>query len=98
LIPNDPTGALVSGATTPMMLPVPTVGALVGEKSLSRFVNPGGANPNPQPSNYQQYSDQDFVTGAVDNANPFRFLGPSTLDRTHPPSFGGTFSALEIPN
>ena len=59
--------------------------------SLSRFVNPGGANPNPQPSNYQQYSDQDFVTGAADNAHPFRFMGPSTLDRTHQLSFGGSF-------
>ena len=59
--------------------------------SLSRFVNPGGANPNPAPSNYQQYSDQDFVTGAADNANPFRFMGPSTLDRTHQFSFGGSF-------
>jgi hypothetical protein len=59
--------------------------------SLSRFVNPGGANPNPQPPNYQQYSDQDFVIGAVDNANPLRFMGPSTLDRTHQLSFGGSF-------
>ncbi len=59
--------------------------------SLSRFVNPGGAGPNPQPPNYQQYADQDFVTGAVDNANPFRFMGPSTLDRKHQLSFGGNF-------
>jgi len=59
--------------------------------SLSRFVNPGGANVNPQPPNFQQYSDQDFVIGAVDNANPLRFMGPSTLDRTHQFSFGGSF-------
>ncbi len=59
--------------------------------SLSKFVNPGGANPNPQPPNYQQYSDQDFVIGAVDNANPLRFMGPSTLDRRHQLSFGGSF-------
>ena len=59
--------------------------------SLSKFVNPGGANPNPQPANYQQYSDQDFVIGAVDNANPMRFMGPSTLDRRHQLSFGGSF-------
>ena len=59
--------------------------------SLSRFVNPGGANPNPQPANFQQYSDQDFVIGAADNANPLRFMGPSTLDRTHQLSFGGSF-------
>ena len=60
--------------------------------SLSRFVNPGGANPVTQPANYSQYSDQDFVTGAVDNAHPFRFMGPSTLDRTHQLSFGGSFT------
>ena len=59
--------------------------------SLSKFVNPGGANPNPQPANYQQGSDQDFVIGAVDNANPLRFMGPSTLDRRHQLSFGGSF-------
>ncbi len=59
--------------------------------SLSRFVNPGGANPNPQPANYQQYADQDFVIGAADNANPLRYMGPSTLDRTHQLSFGGSF-------
>jgi Carboxypeptidase regulatory-like domain len=59
--------------------------------SLSKFVNPGGANPNPQPANYQQYADQDFVIGAADNANPLRYMGPSTLDRRHQVSFGGSF-------
>ncbi len=59
--------------------------------SLSRFVNPGGANPTTQPSNFQQGSDQDFVIGAADNANPLRYMGPSTLDRTHQFSFGGNF-------
>ncbi|HEY3972793.1 MAG TPA: carboxypeptidase regulatory-like domain-containing protein [Candidatus Sulfotelmatobacter sp.] len=59
--------------------------------SLSRFVNPGGANPVGQPANYQQGSDQDFVIGAADNANPLRYMGPSTLDRTHQISFGGNF-------
>ncbi len=59
--------------------------------SLSKFVNPGGAGPTSAPSNYQQYADQDFVTGAADNANPFRYMGPSTLDRTHQLSFGGSF-------
>jgi len=59
--------------------------------SLSKFVNPGGANPNPQPSNFQQGSDQDFVIGAADNANPLRYMGPSTLDRRHQFSFGGSF-------
>ena len=59
--------------------------------SLSKFVNPGGANPTSPPSNYIQGEDQDFVTGAADNANPFRYMGPSTLDRTHQLSFGGNF-------
>ncbi len=59
--------------------------------SLSRFVNPGGANTPTSPPNYQQGSDQDFVIGAADNANPFRYMGPSTLDRTHQLSFGGSF-------
>jgi hypothetical protein len=60
--------------------------------SLSKFVNPGGANPASPPSNYIQGEDQDFVTGAADNANPFRYMGPSTLDRTHQLSFGGNFN------
>ncbi len=59
--------------------------------SLSRFVNPGGANPTSPPSNYIQGEDQDFVIGAADNANPLRYMGPSTLDRTHQLSFGGNF-------
>ncbi len=59
--------------------------------SLSKFVNPGGANPTTQPSNFQQGSDQDFVIGASDNANPLRYMGPSTLDRRHQFSFGGNF-------
>jgi hypothetical protein len=60
--------------------------------SLSKFINPGGANPTTQPGNYQQGADQDFVIGAADNANPLRYMGPSTLDRTHQISFGGNFS------
>ncbi len=52
--------------------------------SLSRFVSPGGVNPSTPGNN-----DQDFVIGAVDNANPLRFMGPSLLDRTHQLSFGG---------
>jgi Carboxypeptidase regulatory-like domain len=59
--------------------------------SLSRFVNPGGANPTSPPSNFIQGEDQDFVIGAADNANPLRYMGPSTLDRTHQLSFGGNF-------
>jgi len=60
--------------------------------SLSRFVNPGGANPTAPPSNFIQGEDQDFVIGSADNANPFRYMGPSTLDRTHQLSFGGNFT------
>jgi hypothetical protein len=57
--------------------------------SLSKFVNPGGVNPTAPPSNFIQGEDQDFVIGAADNANPLRYMGPSTLDRTHQISFGG---------
>jgi hypothetical protein len=32
------------------------------------------------------------VIGAADNANPLRYMGPSTLDRTHQISFGGNFA------
>jgi hypothetical protein len=52
--------------------------------ALSRFENSGGSTPvNPIAS------DQDFGVGAIDDANPNRFLGPSVLDRTHQLSFGG---------
>ncbi len=54
--------------------------------TLSRFTNSGGSNPT-VPGN----SDQDFVIGAVDNRDPLRFSGPSTLDRTHQLNFGGYF-------
>ncbi|HWR17382.1 MAG TPA: carboxypeptidase regulatory-like domain-containing protein [Terriglobales bacterium] len=48
--------------------------------SLSRFNNSIGA-------------DQDFGAGnaALDNAVPSRYYGPSSLDRTHQFSFGGSF-------
>jgi hypothetical protein len=52
--------------------------------ALSRFENSGGATPA-VPIN----SDQDFGVGAIDNAQPNRFFGPSVLDRTHQLSFGG---------
>ena len=60
--------------------------------SLSRFLNPGGANTVSPPSNPTSASDQDFVIGAADNANPLRYMGPSLLDRTHQLSFGGTIT------
>jgi len=62
--------------------------------SLSRFVNPGGANPLSPPSNPFQTNDQDFVIGAADWQNPNRYMGPSLLDRTHQISFGGI---LDLP-
>ena len=34
-------------------------------------------------------SDQDYGGPALDNVNPSRYFGPSTLDRTHQISFGG---------
>lgn len=54
--------------------------------TLSRFINSGGSNPTSPGA-----SDQDFVIGAVDQRNPNRFSGPSTLDRTHQLNFGGYF-------
>lgn len=54
--------------------------------TLSRFVNSGGTNPTSPGA-----SDQDFVIGAVDQRNPNRFSGPSTLDRRHQLNFGGYF-------
>ncbi len=54
--------------------------------SLSRFVNAGGLNPGLSFAN----SDQDFVNPAIDNADPLRFMGPSSLDRTQQLSFGIT--------
>ena len=51
--------------------------------ALSRFDNSGGSTPvNPIAS------DQDFGVGALDNADPNRYFGPSVLDRTHQLSFG----------
>ena len=53
--------------------------------ALSRFVNPGGKE-NP--------ADQGGIIGALDKRNPSRFIGPSTLDRTHLLSFG---AAADLP-
>ena len=52
--------------------------------ALSRFENSGGGVPA-----IAINSDQDFGVGAIDNARPNRFFGPSLLDRTHQLSFGG---------
>ncbi len=55
--------------------------------ALSRFVSAGSAQPTGPAS-----GDQDFVTSAIDNANPLGFMGPEALDRTHQFSFGGFFT------
>jgi hypothetical protein len=52
--------------------------------ALSRFQNSGGGNTQSPAA-----SDQDFVIAALDNRNPLRFTGDSTLDRRHQFSFGG---------
>jgi hypothetical protein len=55
--------------------------------ALSRFENTGGTIGNGPTS--PQASDQDYGLGALDNAKPTRYFGPSVLDRTHQFSFGG---------
>jgi hypothetical protein len=55
--------------------------------ALSRFENTGGTLGNGPVSALA--SDQDYGVGALDNANPNRYFGPSVLDRTHQLSFGG---------
>src|SRR5215469_2798787 len=55
--------------------------------ALSRFENSGGSNGNGPSSALA--SDQDYGGPALDNVNPSRYFGPSTLDRTHQISFGG---------
>jgi hypothetical protein len=53
--------------------------------TLSRFDNAGSATSNSGIAG----GDQDFLTTALDNNNPLRYTGPSSLDRTHQISFGG---------
>ncbi len=60
--------------------------------ALSRFENSGGSGSvgsggtgAPTPLS----ADQDSGVGALDNAKPNRYFGPSVLDRTHQLSFGG---------
>jgi hypothetical protein len=55
--------------------------------ALSRFENTGGTLGSGPTS--PQASDQDYGVGALDNAKPNRYFGPSVLDRTHQLSFGG---------
>jgi len=51
--------------------------------SLSQFDNAGGAGTT------ISSNDQDFVNNGLDNANPLRYFGPSTLSRKNQFSFGG---------
>jgi Carboxypeptidase regulatory-like domain/TonB dependent receptor len=57
--------------------------------SLSRFDNTGGFNGSAPFPSAPAANDLDFVSGSLDSRNPFRYFGPSTLDRTHQLSFGG---------
>ncbi|MGH9517380.1 MAG: hypothetical protein ACRD3P_17065, partial [Terriglobales bacterium] len=38
--------------------------------------------------------DSDYINFSTDYANPSKYIGPNGLDRTHQPSFGGTFDLL----
>jgi Carboxypeptidase regulatory-like domain len=53
--------------------------------TFSRFVNAGSTGSAGAVSG----GDQDFVNNALDNNNPLRYMGPSSLDRTHQFSLGG---------
>ncbi len=55
--------------------------------TLSRFQNSGSSSfGTPGTANEE---DQDFIDNALDNRNPLRYMGDSTLDRTHQFNFGG---------
>jgi len=56
--------------------------------ALSRFENTGGGVP-PDAAVGPRNADQDYIIAALDNREPNRYFGPSTLDRTHQFSFGG---------
>jgi hypothetical protein len=55
--------------------------------TYSRFNNAGGYSTTTPGS--PAASDQDFVISAMDNRNPLRYSGQSTLDRPHQLNFGG---------
>jgi hypothetical protein len=59
--------------------------------SFSRFESPVAFAGNTPRSNPVGANDPDSVLQAADNNDPLRFMGPSTLDRTHQVSFGGNF-------
>jgi len=56
--------------------------------ALSRFENTGGGT-TPGGALGSNKADQDYIIAALDNRDPNRYFGPSTLDRTHQLSFGG---------
>jgi hypothetical protein len=60
--------------------------------SLSSYKNAGGLS-NTSPGTPGS-GDQDFVVGALDNANPLKYFGPGPLDRKHQLSFGGV---MDVP-
>jgi hypothetical protein len=55
--------------------------------SLSSFKNAGGASSTSPGT--PGSGDQDFVIGALDNANPLKYFGWGPLDRKNQLSFGG---------
>src|SRR5207244_1212304 len=56
---------------------------------LSQFEDAGGSLGPDSVAGTAVSADQDFGVGALDNARPNRYFGPSVLDRTHQLSFGG---------
>ncbi len=57
--------------------------------TYSRFENDGGASATAPSASAT--ADQDFVITSMDNRNPQKYFGPSTLDRTNQLNFGGYF-------
>ena len=80
---------------TNMPHPFPGTGTLNLQVSyaLSRFENTGGG-VTPDGALGPAKADQDFIVAALDNRDPNRYFGPSTLDRTHQLSFG---AYLDLP-
>jgi len=63
--------------------------SLQASYALSRFENDGGTFGPGLGTAAPVNADQDSGVGALDNARPHRYFGPSVLDRTHQLSFGG---------
>ncbi len=55
--------------------------------TLSRFQNTGSTSF--AAAGTAGAEDQDFINNALDNRNPLRYMGDSTLDRTHQFNMGG---------